>query len=129
MILEGVILQLGITDANGYIFSKDCKIDYPENVIVANRLEEPYDVPEPAIGVCAITRKADNFIAHADVLEEYLDDTHDGKHFVACFFDRVKTKKMNYAINITEARLRYVALIPEEDTVNELLYLTKVAEE
>lgn len=126
---KGIILRLGISDTNGYFFLKDSNVAYPETVLINKGLEEPYDTPEHPIGVCDITRKGDDFLGHADVLDEYLDDSPDGKYFVAGIFDRVNLKKTNHLTVITDARLRYIGLIPKEESAELSIYLEKSEEE
>lgn len=69
--IEGIILKLGTEDLNGYVFPKDCKIDYPDKIPITLGYE--FNKPGRVVGNAKIIRNDDTLTIQGEIIDDTID--------------------------------------------------------
>lgn len=109
--IEGIILKLGTKDLNGYIFPKDCIINYPEKVPLT--LGYNFSNPEHVVGNAEIIRNDDTLSIQGKIMDNTIDALIEKEIYTHLSFFANKVKKKDN--NVTEMFIRSVALLTENE--------------
>ena len=110
--IEGIILKLGTEDLNGYVFSKDCKIDYPDKIPIT--LGYDFSNPENVVGNAEIIRNDDTLSIQGEIIDNTIDTLTENEIYTHLGFFANKIKKKDN--NVTEMSIRSVALLTENES-------------
>lgn len=110
--IEGIILKLGTEDLNGKIFSKDCKVDYPDKIPIT--IGYNFGIVENIVGNAKIIRYDDTLTIQGKIMNNTIDTLIEEKIYthLGLFANNIK-KKDN---NVTEMSIRSVALLTENES-------------
>ena len=110
--IEGIILKLGTKDLNGYVFSKDCKIDYPDKIPIV--LKYFNSSPKNVVGNAKVIRKNDFLFVQGEITDNTIDGFIEEEIYTHLGFFANKVKKKGN--NVTEMSIRSVALLTENES-------------
>lgn len=109
--IEGIILKLGIEDLNGYIFSKDCKIDYPDKIPII--IGWNFNSHGNVVGHAKIIRNDDTLSIQGKIIDNTINDLIEKEIYTHLgFFANKVIIKDN---NVTEMFICSVALLTENE--------------
>lgn len=109
--IEGIILKLGTEDLNGYVFPKDCKIDYPDKIPITLGYE--FNKPGRVVGNAQIIRNDDTLTIQGEIMDDTIDTLVEEEIYTHLGFFANKVKKKDN--NVTEMSIRSVALLTENE--------------
>lgn len=102
MEIEGRLLNFETTDALGYRFSKDCKIDIPDVIPIIDKFDRSKF--NAVIGHASVLRDENGLSISGTIFNEKLPlDTGIGGYFT-----HLKTKKVGDANIVTDCKLRSI---------------------
>ena len=130
MKMKGTLLILGKESKNGIIFSKDCKVTYPEKVPVTigfgGKLSETVD-PKIIIGQAEITRDGERILCDCNItnldesMMQALENQNPCELYVGGFYNRV-FKEHN---TVNSANLISMAVLPEHEVADDELKIVR----
>ena len=110
--IEGIILKLGTEDLNGHVFSKDCKIDYPDKIPIT--IGYNFDKPGCVVGNAKVIRNDDTISIQGKIMDNTIDTPIEKEIYTNLgFFANKVNKKDN---NVTEMSIQSVALLTENES-------------
>jgi len=110
--IEGIILKLGTEDSNGHVFSKDCKIDYPDKIPIT--IGYNFDKPGYVVGNAKVIRNDDTISIQGKIMDNTIDALIEKEIYTNLgFFANKVNKKDN---NVISMFIRSVALLTEKES-------------
>lgn len=103
--MEGRLLNLGTTDICGRMFSKDCKISFPNKVPITINFNND---PDKVVGYGGITKDDEGLKVLATLIR---DDFNDSEYNVGGFYTNVKSHDESAIHVIDECKLVSMALV------------------
>lgn len=109
--IEGIILKLGVEDLKGYIFPKDCKIDYPDKIPITIGCD--FYRPGNVVGNAKIIRNDDTLSIQGKIMDNTIDDLIEKEIYTHLgFFANKVIIKDN---NVNEMSIRSIELLTENE--------------
>ena len=109
--IEGIILKLGTEDLNGHVFSKDCKIDYPDKIPIT--IGYNFDKPGCVVSNAKVIRNDDALSIQGEIMDNTIDTLIEKEIYTHLGFyaNNVNTKDNN----VISMFIRSVALLTEKE--------------
>lgn len=105
--IEGYILKTGSISENGHMYSKDCEINFPENIPIVLGLD--FNKPGEIVGNAKVIKKDDGVYIEGNIIDSVFEN--DSLTHMGLYATNVE-KEDNI---VTKMNIQDVAVLPEHE--------------